>query len=280
MILAATHGCRRFTEMYRIVLSIGAIFLAIDATASDVAVDTILKDLHRPRGIAVRPGGTADRFEVFVADSWRGRVVRWSNQSPKQAVEMVTDFEANVATALSEQTGPLALWFLDPGLLVVGTTQSKSGDLLRAYELQDGEKAFAADTVSEATSKSSGLVGATCTAIARSRVNEFVADRLFLAVRRVDGRAQLMASRVQAGMIGEPQPFGTHTSSAPAGPRDQQLGPPCRGRRGRAADFLQPYRWSGRTGDVDEAEAADRPGIQSGKRQSVRGRFRRRCLSH
>jgi sugar lactone lactonase YvrE len=198
-----------------LVVLISSLVVAAKVGAADVAVDILLNDLHRPRGVVVRPGGTADRFEIFVADSGAGRIVRWSNQAPKQASEVVTGFEANGATALSEQTGPLALWFLDPGLLVVGTTQAKSGDLLRAYELQDGEKVLAADTVSEATSKTSGLAGASCTAITRSRVNEFVADRLFLAVRRADGRAQLMAGRVQAGMIGEPQPFGTQTASSP-----------------------------------------------------------------
>ncbi len=178
------------------------------AGAADVTVETVLSDLHRPCGIAVRPGGTADRFELFIAESGAGRVVRWSNRAPQQVAEAITGFEASSAADASSQTGPHALQFLDPGLLVVGTTQGDGGDLLRAYELPDGEKVLTADASTETTSKGRDLLGATCTSVTRSHINEFVPDRLFLTVRGTDGAFRLLSSRVQAGMVSTPQEFG------------------------------------------------------------------------
>lgn len=193
-----------------------SIACSVDAARAETAsVDTVLKDLHRPCGVAVRPGGTAARYEVFVADSGAGRVLRWSNLVPKQATEVVTGFKTPSAADPLHQTGPLALWFLDPGLLVVGTTRDSGGDLVRAYELPDDEKVLAAETTSEATSTSDGLDGATCSAMTRARANEFVPDMLVLAIRDADGQARLMKSRVQAGIVGAPQPFGPTDKSEP-----------------------------------------------------------------
>ncbi len=178
------------------------------AHAETASVDTVLKDLHRPCGVAVRPGGTAARYEVFVAESGAGRVLRWSNLVPKQAVDVVTGFKTQAAADPLHQTGPLALWFLDPGLLVVGTTRDSGGDFVRAYELPDDEKVLAAETTSESTSTSDRLGGTTCSAMTRARANEFVPDMLVLVIRDADGHARLMKARVQAGIVGAPQPFG------------------------------------------------------------------------
>jgi hypothetical protein len=193
-----------------LVLFSGGIVLAADAV-----VETVLKDLNRPCGIAVRPGGTADRFDVFIAESGAGRVVRWSTQAPQQVTEVASGFGTHAAADVFHQQGPLALSFLDPGLLVVGTTSDDRGDLLRAYELPDGEKVLAADATSEAATGNKSSRGESCTAMSRSRVNEFVTDRLFLAVRDANGRARLMASRVQAGMLGGPQAFGPQDAESP-----------------------------------------------------------------
>jgi DNA-binding beta-propeller fold protein YncE len=42
----------------------------------------------------------------------------------------------------------------------------------------------------------------------RARANEFVPDMLVLAIRGAEGGARLMKSRVQAGIVGAPRPFG------------------------------------------------------------------------
>jgi hypothetical protein len=202
-------------EAFVAVVSIGVALVGANALAGDVSVDAILNDLHRPCGVAVRPGGTADRYEVFLADSGAGRVLRWSNLAPKQAAEVVTGFKTHPATDLFHQTGPLALWFFDPGLLVVSTTRDEGGDLVRAFELPDGAKILTAETTVESNSERDALEGATCYALTRSRANEFVPDMLFLAIRHADGHARLMKARVQAGIVGEPQPFGPQDASEP-----------------------------------------------------------------
>ncbi len=184
------------------------------AYAEDAGVEAILKDLHRPCGVAVRPGGTADRYEVFIADSGAGRVLRWSTLAPKQTVDVVTGFDSPPAADPFQQTGPLALFFLDPGLLVVGTTRDEGGDLVRTYELPDGEKMLPAEMANDSTSQSAALAGATCSAMTRARANEFVPDLLVLTIRAADGDVRLMKARVQAGIIGGLHPFG------PQGPRE------------------------------------------------------------
>jgi hypothetical protein len=178
------------------------------AVAEDVAVDTVFRDLQRPCGVAVRPGGTADRYDVFIADSGAGRVVRWSNLAPKQASEIVTGFKTHRVADPFHQTGPVALVFLDPGLLVVGTSRDNGGDLVRAYELPDDESLLSAEVDRESNSPRDGLDGATCSAMARSRANEFVPDMLVLAIRGANGLGRLMMARVQAGIVGRPRPFG------------------------------------------------------------------------
>lgn len=215
MTLAAAEQRRTRFAQLRIALSLIALVSIVGVTFADTAVDTVVSDLHRPRGIAVRPGGTADKFEVFVADTGSGRILRWSNQSPDKTSVVVEGFAANQAADAVGQTGPTAVGFFDPGLLVVGATQDKDGSLLRAYELQDGDKVLAAAAASEATSKYNRMNGATCTSFARARVNEFVPDRLFLALRRDDGSRELWSARVQAGTIHEPKPFGSGTAADP-----------------------------------------------------------------
>jgi hypothetical protein len=194
------------------------------ASADDAVVETILTGLHRPCGLAVRPGGTADRYELFIAESGAGRVVRWSNLAPDRADAAITGFEENAADDPRHQIGPLALLFLDSGLLVVGSTADRHGGLLRTYELPEGNMALTADQTGEASADRpasdplDGLVA--CYALTRSRANEFVPDMLVVAVRDGDGHGELRKARVQAGIVGPLQPFGptgaTQTSLAVA----------------------------------------------------------------
>jgi DNA-binding beta-propeller fold protein YncE len=134
--------------------------------------------------------------------------VRWSNLKPKQATAVVTGFQTHRAADPLHQTGPLALWFLDPGLLVVGTSRDRGGDLVRAYELPEDDSVLSAEVARDATAPRDEQDGATCFAMTRSRANEFVPDMLVLAIRGANGPGRLMKARVQAGIVGEPRPFG------------------------------------------------------------------------
>lgn len=194
------------------VLSCIAIWVGA-AFAEEATVNTVLGGLHRPCGIAVRTGGTADRFEVFVAESGAGRVVRWSIRAPQDVDAVVTGFKTNTAAEPSQQTGPRVLWFLDPGLLLVGTTRDDDGDLVRAYELPDEDQPLAANAARESSSSRSEQDGATCFAVARTRANENVPDLLILAIRGADGHARLRKARLQAGVVGALTPLAANDAA-------------------------------------------------------------------
>ena len=179
----------RLRDRMSAVLRLALFLSSTTACAADSTVDAMLNGSPSPSGVAVRPGGTADRYEVFIADSGAGRVVRWSNRSRKQVVDVVTGFKTQAAADPQHQTGPRALWFLDPGLLVVGTTRDRDGDLCEPMNCPtvskraDGRRDRANRTRRAALSTARPV-----TAITRSRANEFVPDLLFLAIRDADGR--------------------------------------------------------------------------------------------
>jgi DNA-binding beta-propeller fold protein YncE len=205
-----------FATLREVLVSVVAVSVALvarPAVAADVRVDTVLSDLHQPCGVVVRPGGTADRYEVFIAESGAGRVLRWSSAAPKEASDVVTGFTSQGAVDLDHQRGPLALAFLDPGLLVVGATGDGDGRILRAYELPEDDKSLSAADANEATPGGQESGAAACIGIARSRVNEFVPDMLLLVVRGTDNRNELLKSRVQAGVVGVPKSFGPADSA-------------------------------------------------------------------
>src|SRR5262245_39040317 len=103
-----------------LICSLLALGIGRGSVAQARAPEKVLKNLHYPCGIAVRPGGTADRYEVFIADSGSGRVIRWATHAPDASADVITGFPAVGNFDRFEPRGPVALWFLDPGLLVVG----------------------------------------------------------------------------------------------------------------------------------------------------------------
>lgn len=178
--------------------------VAASAIAQSAEPTVTLKNLNRPCGIAFRPGGTADRYDVFIAETGAGRVVRWSTSAPDQAATVIEGFDRNKEFDRFEPQGPVALWFLDPGMLVVGTAAARTDDVLRNYELpEEGETLAAGDAASSARS---GGDNAVCLSITRSRANEFVTDALLLATRDAKG-GRLMKARIQAGIVGKMRPF-------------------------------------------------------------------------
>jgi hypothetical protein len=62
-------------------------------SADEVVVETLLTGLTNPCGVAVRPGESPSRYEIFVADSGAGRVVRLWSDEPESMTEAVTGFE-------------------------------------------------------------------------------------------------------------------------------------------------------------------------------------------
>jgi hypothetical protein len=192
------------------------------ASAADTKVETVLAGLHGPQGIALRPNGTADKYELYIADSAAGRVVKWSNHDRGKTTNVITDFAAAPGISRSRQSGPLSLLFLDPGLLVVGGNMAGGEALVRCFELPDEGKVLSAaePTSSGNTAKPSAIARRSpvaCTSLTRTHPNDAVPDAVVLVVRSADGTCLLAKSRVQAGVLGQPQPFASSDPSSDFG---------------------------------------------------------------
>jgi sugar lactone lactonase YvrE len=199
---------------FRLVAALSCILLLANsiAAAADVKVETVLTGLHRPCGIALRPNGTADKYELYVADSAAGRVIKWSNHDRDKITEIIAGFAAAPAQVRSRQTGPLSLFFLDPGLLVVGSSTEGGGALARCFELLDEGKVLSAAQPSSGGNGTGSFPNAAsspaaCTSLTRTHPNDAIPDAVVLVVRNPDGTGSLIKARVQAGVLGQLQPF-------------------------------------------------------------------------
>ena len=170
----------------------------------NVAAEAVLKDLHQPCGVAVRPGGTADRYEVFIAESGAGRIVRWSTHRTEASTSRWSPASTSQADVdpLRTSTGRVALWFLDPGLLVVGTTRDAGRrPAADVTNCRTAKRVLTADaTTGDRTRSASEFDGVDLHSPSRvrGRTNS-CRIMLVLAVRDADGRARLLKARVQAG---------------------------------------------------------------------------------
>jgi hypothetical protein len=185
--------------------------------AADPAAETVLTDLHHPCGIATRPNGTADKYELFIADSGAGRVVVWSNHERGKTTDVITGFAANAAGDSAPQLSPLSLLFIDPGLLAVGGA-ADGGNLVRIYELPEDGKTISADVANLGRRTKPGAAQASsraangpvaCTSLARTRANDMVPDALVMIASNGGEQIELLKSRLQAGVLAQPQSFSS-----------------------------------------------------------------------
>jgi hypothetical protein len=191
----------------RDLLRYGCVVAALLSAPSSVAADKIvaenvLSDLLQPSGLAIQPGGTADRYMLLIAERGAGRIVRWSNLDREAALPVVTGFSPIAANQGAPQ--PLPIAFLDAGLFVVGA-DDKRGGLLRVFELPDDKTIHDAKQPRDFVAARDDA--SACLAIARSRSNEQVPDMLLTIARRENGTTMLQKARVQAGTLGPLQPL-------------------------------------------------------------------------
>ena len=200
-----------------------AIFLAgalCARAADDIAVETLLEGLAHPCGVAIRPSDAADRYEVFVADSGAGRVIRFWNHDPKSAADVVTGFELTPLGASGLRVGPLGLLFLDRNHLVVSAS-GKEGASVKLFELSEQPSATSADKPKQQVAfPNAGESKYHVYALARTRANDTVPDALVLTSFADDEAGDLRKIAVRAGTLGELESFGT-------GDGEPQQGPPA-----------------------------------------------------
>jgi hypothetical protein len=180
------------------------------ASAADVKSEIVLGGLQYPSAIVLRPGGGADKYELFIAEAGSGRVLKWSNHDRTKADVVISGFPATATVDRTHFAGPQSLLFLDPGLLAVGSTAT-GNQLLDLYELPDEGHTISADhTTTRGAAAAAPANGepTVCTSLTRTRVNETVPDALVMIIRG-DRDASLVKCRIQAGVVGAPRPFSS-----------------------------------------------------------------------
>ena len=181
-----------------------------------VKIQKLLTGLTNPSGVAIRPGDTADRYEVFIADSGAGRVLRaWSNQ-PNESTEAISAFSITTFGGEPMKAGPIALLFLDRERLVVGVSGNNRSANLRLYHL--AEKAILAEQHIQQVDVAREGAPAEETAnhvyaIARTRSNDRVPDAFVLTATRNDQTARLHKVAVRADQFGKLETFAANENN-------------------------------------------------------------------
>src|SRR5947207_1338502 len=91
----------RILSGHRWILALGAFCsTASAATAADnnVTVQKILTGLQNSRGVAVQPVGTSDSYEIFIAESGAGRIVKVTSGKSEKATDVVSGFSTKSAS--------------------------------------------------------------------------------------------------------------------------------------------------------------------------------------
>jgi hypothetical protein len=191
----------------RILVAIFVLSWAWPAVADEVSVETVLTGLSHPASVAIRPGGTAERYEVFVADSGSQRVVKVSSNDPTRSTDVITGFPDASATGKRLPKGnPSGLLFLDEKHLVVGVAGAPPE--LRLYELTEAGSPLNADGAKqkvkpELPGEESKEAFGSCVGLARTRSNDYVADMLVVAFGGTHHVNGLWKVPVRANMLGE-----------------------------------------------------------------------------
>jgi hypothetical protein len=189
--------------------------------AADVTPQTVARDLSDPRGVAIRPGGTTERYEVVVADTRAGRIVLLASNQPQLARDIITGFETSTDKDDSgDSAGPQGLAFLDNMRLIVAGGESGHA-YIRLYELREPDATLKADQFSQniepqrpgdsTDSKPPGFH-----AIARTQANEQVPDLLIAPSFGNNQAARLWKVPVRANTLGELEVFEADRSESAA----------------------------------------------------------------
>jgi len=180
--------------------------------AADVATQTVATDLSNPAGVAIRPGGSAESYEVFVADTGAGRIVSLVSNQPAPARDTIIGFDTRAVKSRSLYSdGPQGVAFLDNMRLIVAGGESGAA-FIRLYELREPDATLKADQFSQKVeppvaddstdSKPRGFH-----AIARTQANEQVPDLLIATSFGDEPDARMWKVPVRANTLGELEVF-------------------------------------------------------------------------
>jgi hypothetical protein len=184
---------------------------AFGANANHVTVKTILTGLKNPRGVAVRPDGSGEAYEVFVAESGAGRVVKISGDKPEKPIDVIAGIASKPAIDdNSASIGIQSICFLDHMRLVVAGGED-GAPFARLYELPEPASPLSSDQhKAEAnmpeTGKEPGFDPHIFRSIARTQPNDRVGDYLLIAAPTDHETAGLVYIPVRSGTLGDAVP--------------------------------------------------------------------------
>src|SRR3954453_12980564 len=112
--------CSRRTTWLALGLAWSFVPIAFGADTNAVTVKQVLAGLKNPHGVAIRPEGSGEAYEVFVAESGAGRVVKIRSDKPAKRIDVVSGFSIGPANDDNlSSPGAHSLHFLDHMRLVV-----------------------------------------------------------------------------------------------------------------------------------------------------------------
>jgi hypothetical protein len=175
--------------------------------ADAVVIETMLTGLNNPCGVAVRPGDSADRYEIFVAESGAARVIRLGSTEPYVASDVVTGFPLAALGKTGLQAGPIGLLFLDQRHLAVGAG-GNNGARLALFELPDQLERVSSDNAKqEHDVVASGTGPNHIYALTRTRANAAVPDAIVFTCFAGDRSGELKKAAVRGVNLADVQTF-------------------------------------------------------------------------
>jgi len=185
----------------------GLIRVAAAADADQPTIEKVLTSLKNPRGVAIRPDSAGEPYEIFVAESGAGRIIKVASANPKK-IEAVVGFPAP-ADGHFNSPGIQSLQFLDRTRLVVAGDDD-GVPFVRLYELPETDTPLTAEHPkqdiqvpgSDETASARTLRG-----IARSQPNDRVGDILVIIAWNNGKTTGLVSAPVRAGTLGDAVPL-------------------------------------------------------------------------
>jgi hypothetical protein len=186
--------------------------VAFGADASAVAVKKVLTGLKNPHDVAVRPEGSSEAYEVFIAESGAGRVVKILSNKPEKRVDVISGFSTKPANddKLSSP-GVHSLEFLDHMRLVATGGDEDGVPFVRLYELPEPASPLTADqhkheaNVPEA-GKEPNFNAHVFRGVARTQPNDRVGDFLLVSAPNEGQPTGLVYVPVRSGTLGDAVP--------------------------------------------------------------------------
>jgi hypothetical protein len=186
--------------------------ITFGANANAVAVKEVLTGLKNPHDVAVRPEGSSEAYEVFVAESGAGRVVKILSGKPEKRIDVLAGFSTK-ATGDDNPSSPgvHSLEFLDHMRLVATGGDEDGSPFVRLYELPEPASPLAADQHKHEanlpeTGKEPNFMGHVFRGIARTQPNDRVGDFLLLSAPNDGQPTGLVYVPVRSGALGDAVP--------------------------------------------------------------------------